>query len=313
MFSEILKIKPQVDAADLNKMERSLTSRFAKVAKGFGGGLLKAVKGGALVGAAISLVDKILNPLQAVQEAIDKTLAGADDVVTNAQQFNTTAGKLFKLRKFAEATGLDNSGLDTLMIKYQGALAESKADPSKPSAVKNFANDKDIAESFFSFIQSLNKMDREQQVLVQKEVFGEKQTLKMADFLRTDFSKLNTLMGLRPAGQYDQGLEKLGGLNDLKEAITASTTAEDTYQKSRTITQGMVLAKAQADQRALQEENKNIADYNNLKAISKTADEIMYQVQAFTRVAGAGIAKLIPAIEAIANSRLIRGILPGGK
>lgn len=319
MFTEILKIIPKLDAAALNKMQRDLSSRFTKVAKGFGKGLMQAFKGGAIAGAAISLIDKLLNPLKETQEAIDRTLSKADDIVTNAEQFGTTPGQLFKLQKFAQAKGLESDALNQLLVKFQGAIAEANADPKKDTSVRAFAGEKDIAKAFFEFIQSLNKMDRNQQVLVQQEVFGEKQTLKMAEFLRADFGQLEKNLKLKPAAAYDKPLTKLDNLEDRQSELTAARDAQDILQKSRLITGGMIDERAKAEQLELARENERIANFKNIQSINETGTKIATLVEQGVFMLGDLINKVTPAINNVVNkldtiskSGLIRGIF-GGK
>jgi len=89
MFSEILKIKPQLDNSDLNKMERTLQSRFKRIAKSFGGGIIQCPQGRGAFGAILAIVDKVLNPSRKLK-SIERILKSSDDVATNAKQFGTT-------------------------------------------------------------------------------------------------------------------------------------------------------------------------------------------------------------------------------
>jgi hypothetical protein len=312
MFKEILQIQPKLAPNDLNQMERQLNGRFSRVAKRFGGGLMTALKGGGIVGAAIGLVDKILNPLKETQDAIDKTLKMSDDVVTNAKQFNTTAGKLFRLQQIAKSTGLDEGSLDVLITKFQTAVAEAAADPSKRTSVRQFVGQKDSAEAFFQFIQSLQKLDRNQQLLVQQEVFGEKQVLKMADFLSTDFAKQTKLIGGPTSAQLDPGLQKLGDLNDLKDVLEARRNLNDTFAKSARINEGMVRSQDVQEKLALDRENKQIQSYANLANISNASNEILN----FAREAALNITGLVVKVTDLANnvkklteSRAAKGIM----
>jgi hypothetical protein len=240
MFSEILKIFPQLDNAALSKMEKGLTTRFKKAAKAFGQGMKASLLGGGIAGAALGLVDKLLNPLKETQDAIEKMLKQGDDVVTNAKQFGSTPGELFKLQKLAQATGLDADSLDVLIQKYSGAVAEAAKDPNKDTSVRRFANDTNMVDSFFQFIQSLKKMDPKDQVLVQQEVFGEKQVLKMADFMGSNFQELTDRLKLRPAGEYDAPLNKIGDLNDTADILAAQRSSDDLFRKAGLINEGMI-------------------------------------------------------------------------
>ncbi len=317
MFKEVLQIVPSIDTGALTKMERSLSSRFQKVAKGFGNGLLTAVKGGGWVGVTLSLIDKFLNPLKETREAIEKSISGANNITTNATQFNSTPGELFKLQKLAQAKGLDAEGLNTLLVKFQGAVAEAVRDPTKDTSVRNFTKDKDTVSSFFEFIQSLNKMDRNKQVTVQQEVFGEKQTLKMAEFLRADFAEIVKQTGLKSAAEYNPGIDKLSNLSDLSQVLKVSREVKDQESKAKLITEGMIRSMESADAVEAQKEKERIANFNNLQAISTTNEKIMNLVEKGVLQLGELITKLIPmgerlvgTIDRIKKSPLMR-LIPG--
>ena len=274
MFKEILKIIPTVDRSDLSRMESLLNSRFMKIGKKFGAGLKNVLMGGGVAGIALALIDKILNPLKEVQESIDRVLKQGDDLVTNANQFGTTAGKLFKLQQLGKATGLDEDALYTLISKFQATVAEAEADPKKQTSVRQFVGQEDAAAGFFEFIQALQKMDKNQQIRVQQEVFGEKQILKMADFLQSDFGKLSKQIGARSGDTYTPALEKLGGLNDLADALKAKQTLSDTLTKSKLINEDMITSKARADQAVLTQENERLKSYASIQTISEGTNKI---------------------------------------
>lgn len=312
MFKEILQIIPKLSPSDLTNMERSLGSRFGKIAKKFGKGLLGALSGGGIAGIALGLVDKLLNPLKETQEAIDRVLKQGDDIVTNAKQFGTTAGKLFRLQQLAKSTGLDPQQLFVLLEKFQGTVAEAAADPNKPTSVRQFVGEKDQAEAFFNFIQSLQKMTKTQQVLVQQEVFGEKQILKMADFLQTDFGAQTKLLGGPSAEKLTPGLEKLGNLNDLKDALEARRELNDVLKKSQSINEGMVRAQDTAAKLELDKENQRIKGYENLAAISDASARITNLVDQGVVMLGGLVTKvtdLTNNVKKLTESRAVKGIM----
>lgn len=315
MFKEILKIIPMLENKDLNQMERNLGSRFTKIAKKFGKGLVGALAGGGIAGLAIGLIDKLLNPLKETQDAIDRVLKQGDDIVTNAKQFGTTAGKLFKLQALAKSTGLDPESLFMLVNKFQNAVAEAKADPTKQTSVRKFVGQTDTAEAFFGFIQALQKMDKSQQLLVQQEVFGEKQTLKMADFLQTNFASQLQILKARPSEQYTPGLEKLGTLNDVKDALEARRELEDVLKKSNLINPQMVMSQNARAQLELDRENTRIGSYKALASVDLGVSKI-------TAIIEKGALDLIKVAEKASSlndlvmklsvSRVFKGILGSG-
>lgn len=317
MFSEILKIIPKLDEKDLRKMEQQLSSRLKKIAKGFGQGLTNVLKAGGIAGLAIGLIDKILNPLKEVQEAIDRMLGSSDDLATNAKQFNTSTGKLFKLSQLAQATGLDQEQLFMLLTKYQTAVAEAQANPNDPSAVKNYVGQQDTVEGFFQFIQALQRMDKNQQVLVQQQVFGEKQILKMADFLQQDFGQLMKATGLDKINSARLGapIDKMGNLKDLADVLAVRRNVQDTMVKGSIINEGMIRARDKAERVALERENQKIKSYESIASISEAVDGIMKLIEGGIAMIGDLIAflkpsvmKIISFIEGAMKSPWFRGI-----
>ncbi len=302
MFSEILKIIPRLDNKDLAQLERSLNTRFSRVAKKFGGGVMAALKGGGIAGIALGLIDKLLNPLKETQEAIDRTLKASDDLVTNAKQFNTTPGRLAKIQAFAGSTGLDPGTLSMMMTKFQTAVAEATQDPSKNKSVKNFVGEKDIAAAFFEFIQALQTMDSTQRLLVQQEVFGEKLILKQADLLNTDMTKLNKFFAKFDSDQLTKALNKTADLNDLTETLAQVRNLDDIQKKSSIINEGMVLSRDKSERFQLARENERIQSYKDLRAISDTSDRIFGLVETGVLQLGKFISFVTPAITKIVEA-----------
>ncbi len=260
------------------------------MSKKFGKGLVAALTGGGVAGFALGIVDKLLNPLKETQDAIDNMLKKSDDIVANAKQFGTTSGKLARLVAIAQSTGLDQQSLFTMLTKFQGAIAEATADPTKETSVRQFApkllrdeNGKplknqpepDIASLFFEFIQQSQKLNKSDQFLAQKDVFGEKLILKMSDFAQSDLVKQNKLLGGPSAEQLTKGFNKTGDLNDLKDLLTAKRTLNDDFTKSKIINADMVKQQDARAQLDLDRENKQIQSYQSLAEISIATNTVL--------------------------------------
>lgn len=316
-----------MDSSDLKKLEDQLQSRFTKISKKFGKGLMDVLKGGGIAGLALGLIDKLLNPLQAVQESIDRMLKTSDDLATQANQFNTSSGKLFKLVQIGKSAGLDQEGLFTLITKFQTAVAQAKADPNDQSvsAVRNFTNEKDTALNFFNFIQSLQKLDRNQQLLVQQQVFGEKQIGKMSEFLNLDFAKQFKETGLdkQSSETFTKSIDKMAKLSDLADILKVKNENKDLIAKSGVINESMIRQRAKSDALALEKENLQIKSYNDLAAISDTVSKIMLVVEQGVGLVGKLINMITPFInqatdfmQKFLKSPIIRGVkgwFGGGK
>lgn len=322
MFTEILKIIPKLDNKDLDRMQKQLQSRFTKITKGFGKGLVNAIKGGGILGLAVGLIDKVLNPLKEVQEAIDRSLNASDDLATNAKQFNTTTGKLAKLVTLAKATGLDQDSLFSLINKFQGAVAQAQIDPNDPanSAVKNYIGQEDTAQAFYSFVNQLQKMDKNQQILIQQQVFGEKQILKMAEFLQqgeAGFAEIARVAGIDKisTARAGQQIEKTAALADLDAQLRAGREFKDLVNKGSTINEGMIRARDKSERIALERENQKIRSYEDLAAISDTSNKILGVIEEGMSLLGGLIRTITPfvtkvsdAIDKLLKSPLVRGV-----
>jgi len=316
-----------MDSSDLKKLEDQLQSRFTKISKKFGKGLMDVLKGGGIAGLALGLIDKLLNPLQAVQESIDRMLKTSDDLATQANQFNTSSGKLFKLVQIGKSAGLDQEGLFTLITKFQTAVAQAKADPNDQSvsAVRNFTNEKDTVANFFNFIQQLQKMDRNSQLLVQQQIFGEKQIGKMSEFLNLDFAKQFRATGLdkQSSETFTKSIDKMAKLSDLADILKVKNENKDIIDKSRVINESMIKQRAKSDALALEKENLQIKSYNDLAAISDTVSKIMLIVEQGVGLIGKLINMVTPFINKATEfmkkflkspfMRGVSGLFGGGK
>lgn len=322
MFSDVLKIIPKLDANALRQMEKQLGSRLTRVAKGFGKGILNVIKGGGVIAIAGALIDKLLNPLKEVQEAVDRTLKHSDDTVTNAGQFNTTAGKLSRLQTFAKVQGLDEGELALLLVKFQGAVAKAKADPSQPSAVSNFVNEQDTAEGFFKFIQGLQKVqDPNARFAAQAEVFGEKQVGKMAEFLQSDFGKLARVIGGPSAEELTLAHTKISDLEEKQRIIEARREDADVLTKAQLLNESLISQLESVKKANLNQENNRLGRVETLAGIERS----MVQMSALLEKGYAELAPIItvglPAIvkeltslsKTLSVSRLIRLGLGIGK
>ena len=295
MFTDILRIKPQLDDKDLNAMDKKLSQRFSKIAKGFGKGLKLAA--GLALGA--SVLDKLINPLQDVKAAIDRTLGKADDIVTNAGQFDTTTRNLVKLRALADVNGLGPEQLDTLLTKFQGAVAQFRANPKDEtvSSVANFAGEKDIAVGFFNFITSLQKMNKDQQVLVQQQVFGEKQILKMAEFLQANFEESAKTLQKVDFDRVAKSAEKLAGLEQIDRNNKVIRGLNDLVDKSNVINKGTIANVNKSEVNALMRENGQIAR----SAAAFSAEENIAKLSENVEKLGNQLLTAIPEIFSVLN------------
>lgn len=321
VFSEVLKIIPRLDTATATAMEKSLNTRFQRIAKKFGGGIMNVIKSGGVLGVATALIDKVLNPLQSIQESIEKTLQQSGDLQTYAEHFGTSAGSLARLQAFGRAKGLEPEGVRLLLGKFQSSIAQAAGDPSKPSAVSAFVGKADTAEAFFEFIQSLQKLskvDPNAALRVQSEVFGEKQILKAADFLSADFKKLAFQIGGPTAQQLSRDIKDLDTASDFLDTERAKRELADFSSKAALVPQ-TIGGLLEGEDRALRQDNYRLTRFEHLKKISMATDEMLQLLEKAYLELSPYLAKVLPEImkeigwatKGIETSRTIRGMVPG--
>ncbi len=277
MWSEIVKFIPQLSSGDLGKMEQSLNSRFMKVAKKFGTGIKNILLGGGTVGVVLALIDKILSPLKEAQEALDRTLNHASDVTTLANQFGTTEGNIIKLQATGKQLGLDPESLNILLEKFQAKVAEAQHDPEAPSSVRQFIGQKDTVSAFAEFIQNLQKMSKNDQILVQENVFGEKQILKMAQFLQ-GFDKSKLAEGPK-AADLTAATQKVNSLDEMDKQITKARELQDVIDKANSITKDFVVASNTSKQIALDKENARLKNFEKLASLDDMVSKMGGQLE----------------------------------
>ncbi len=163
MFTEILRIKPVLDGAASKQMENNLSARFARVATRFRGGIMAALKG-SILGVSLGLLNKLLNPIEALEDKIKSLLGQGSDIRDLADRFNTSPANIKRLQDVGSSLGVTPDKLNDMMTKYANAVEQAKQELENPfqerspstNAVKNFVGEKDLAEGFFQFLRSLN-------------------------------------------------------------------------------------------------------------------------------------------------------------
>lgn len=319
MFSEILKIIPKLDEKDLAAMQKNLQGRFTKIAKKFGGGLMDIIKGGGILGIATTLIDKVLNPLKEVQESIERTLQKGDDLSTYAKQFSTSIGNLARLQAVGKATGLDEEGVRTLLGKFQSSVSTAAQNPGEITSVSAFVGRKDMAEAFFEFIQSMQKLTDVQRNLVQQEVFGEKQILKASSFLNADMPNLLRRIGGPTEQELSMAGGKIGGLKSMQDVLTAKRELQDLKDKADRMDGSNIVQMARGTDVDLARENKRLGNFDDLKKISMATDKLVKILEdGYLKLApllGEGLPALISYAEGMATaakaSRSLKGMAPG--
>jgi hypothetical protein len=286
MWKEILKIIPVLSNGELQKMVNSLNSRFKGVASKFAGGLKNALMGGGIFGLAGGIINKLLNPLQETQESFERTLNRIGDVKDAAAQFDTTPGNLLKLQSIAAVKGLKPDDLNTMLSKFQVAVAEARAKKEdmslKPedrvTVLDNFLTETDTVKNFFDFIQSLRAAPKDKQLLAQKDVFGEKMIGRQSAFLNSDFGDLFNKIGALPSEVYTQAVNNIDDVGDLVEEANVRRALNDVLVKAGIIKPSYAKALNARNDVLLGNENDNLKDFEGLIRAQIEADKIQHSL-----------------------------------
>jgi hypothetical protein len=314
-FSEVLLIKPKLDTADAKKMEDDLNGRFGRIANKFGKGLLKSFIGGGILGGAFAAINRLLNPLEEVEARIKALLGQSTDIRDTADHFGTTAGKFFKLQQLSHVAGLDDAGLKDLLetFKTQQDLAKKElADPSQgvhrsTVALKNFANEKDVADAFFRVIAKIQEQEPDVQKQTIEAIFGDKITGGAKRLFNLDLLKENDKLGSTDALQ--KRLDKDEEIAKLNRGLEARRNIQRFIKQSDAVSPESVRTIDAIDKAKIQKEAQQITDLEKLKnaavtieAIKTLAEQGLSQIEKLFGL----LAPVVPILNGISQGRGLR-------
>lgn len=284
MFEEVVKLTPQLDKNSLSTMFKTLNQRFSDVAKKFGAGMKGAMRLGPLAAVAGVFLAKLLNPLQKAEEIIDRILGKGGDLTDSAEELGADPGKLYRLETVAAAKGVDADTLRTLLGKFQGSLAQEQEASKKkdyvPGILSEFVKEKDTAEAFFSFIQSMQKLEKSRQVVVQQEVFGDKIRGRASPlFNEQNFSAL--LEKVPAADILGKAIKKADTLGDLKDIQSAIRNTEDFVRKTGLLNEGMIKDIDISERQKNRADDETLKRYDTLKSTSIAVQELTAKFDSF--------------------------------
>lgn len=314
-FTEILKVRPVLDNASASDMEARLSHRFSRVAKRFGAGL-KAIVKGSVVGISLGLIAKLLNPLEAIEERIKALLGQGSDLRDLADRFGSDAGQIFQLQAIGESVGLSPEKLQELMLKFAEAVETARkeikagGELSAPSiAVKQFAGDKNLAESFATFLKSI-RSDKKRDTL-EELVLGGKQFGAGQRLIDTDFVERGAALNLSGRG-VGKNAEKLASLAD-QQNLQRARDSVDLFERGARNTTGSVVQQLTArEKKEQQEANAKLLQAEALLRGAKGIDVITGLMEQLQTKLVQGLGYLVTISDNIAKMK-IPSWLGGGR
>lgn len=271
MFTEVLKIKPQLDNSDVTKMERTLSRRFGRVAKTFGKGIQTAVKG-SILGIGLSLLNRLMNPIAELEERIKNLLDMGKDVDERAAQLGATPGELLRLEAAAEREGISPDQLQSVLSSYQSAietarreiLAGGELSPASQS-LREFAMDENAVESFQRFLSGLRIASPEARAAAERDVLGGTQRGAMRRLIENglDFS------GAASAEDLSEAVSRAAALSRQQRLQERLNQQSQLMQGAGVVSPDIVSAMTARAQATEEAGIRRLADYQTLAKASE--------------------------------------------
>jgi hypothetical protein len=315
MFTEILRVKPVLDQNNAKQMENDLSRRFGRVAKKFGSGLTKIIKGNILF-MSLGFLTQLLNPLEKLEERIKSLLGQGTDIRDIADQFDTTPGQIKRLQDVAQNMGLAPDQLKDMMGRFAESLDRArqetmKKEPLSESSklVKDWMGEKDTAEAFFSFVQSLKAAKgtpvRE---TAEREIFGGVQKGASRRFIDADFAEEFRKLGTPSVARTNRAVEKTAQLAEQDRRMTTSREGTSFVEDAERMTAKMITDMNKAAEREREREQGQMKAMDDLAKAKEGIDNLVQGFQVLSIQVTKGVGYLGDMISIIKNSRLIKGI-----
>lgn len=236
MFAEVLRIRPVLDTPAARRMENQLNTRFATVATRFGRGLKTFLKGGligAVAGAGLGLLEKLLNPVKKLEERMTKLLEEGSDLRELAETFGTTPGRIKQIELAAQSLGVKPDQLKELMTKFADAVETATKEiaaggelSDTSNVVRNFTRG-NRADSFIEFLAGLNAAAPNLRQNGEEKVFGSQLRGGGRRLVETDFATLVARLGIGNEKGLTASATKLGNLADTAARLRAVNEANN--------------------------------------------------------------------------------------
>ncbi len=376
MFSEVVKLTPQVDRAGLNTMFNDLNKRFSETARKFGEGMKNAFKFGGIIGLVAGLVEKLLNPLEKAEEIINRIIDKGIDATTRAEEFGTTPGKLLRLQGVAAAHGVDDSQVNLLISKFQAALAKEQDAAAAPARIQKqltgatepvertkiqeqinaetdagrrtvlekrlngetdprqrslldlqlkqakeiaaqggilheFLGEKDFATAFFTFVQSLQKLEPAERKVVEDQVFGQRAIGRtLAFFNATDAAEI--LKRLPSEEKLNADATKTGKLADQRDLLSSILKLNTFDTKANLIGPKEVNAISESKVAQEKSDDETIKRFEQARQLQNRIDKVLNRAdKMFTRLSDEVMPSVLSTVDRITS--LIDRWDPDGK
>jgi hypothetical protein len=314
MFTEILRVKPVLDQGTAQKMENDLSKRFGRVASKFGKGLKSIMKGNLLF-MSLGLLTNLLNPLEKLEERVRSLMGQGTDIKDLADQFDTTPGKLKRLQDVGQNLGLNPDQLKDMMSRFADAMDKARQEAKKKEPlsesskmVKDFTGEKDTAEAFFSFIQSLKAAGGETREKVEREVLGGVQKGASRRFIDADFNKEFSRLGTPGIERTNRAVENAAKLDEKNRRMTTAREGTSMVTGMEGLNATMIRDMNKAKEREQEREQEQMKSRRDLTQAKEGIDTLVLGFQTLMTEVTKGVGYLGMLVNAIKDSRFFKGL-----
>ena len=299
--SYLITIKFAADASATKQTEKKLNSVFDRVTKRFKSGLGKVASGfktglklTSMAGALATVLSRILAPLSELNDKINATLSRARDIKQNAAAYGTSVEELTALQGYAAGSGISAEALNAAMAKMQVLIGQAAS--GEENILSNYAGATNMAKAFYNIMNQLaNETDNTKRAAMASEIFGARAITQLNPLISggmgkdfKDFIKQANLKG------YAGAVNTLAERENQQSKLAFLTDINDTIAKSKIITADTLEKQNKNRQAALNRENANLSNYDNLASMDTSIQQILQQI---TSVVTFISTKLMPFVE----------------
>lgn len=299
--SYLITIKFAADANSTKQTERKLNSVFDRVTKRFKSGLGKVANGlktglklTSMATGLATVLARVLAPLSELNDKINATLTRARDIKQNAAAYGTSVEELAALQGYAAGSGISAEALNSAMAKMQVLIGQAAA--GENNILSNYAGETNMAKAFYNIMNQLaEETDNTKRAAMASEIFGARAITQLNPLISGGMGKdFNSFIKQANLKEYAGAVNTLSERENQQSRLAFLTDINDTIAKSKIITASTIEKQNQNRKAALQRENANLSNYDNLASIDTSIQQILQQV---TSVVTFVSTKLMPFVE----------------
>lgn len=277
-------IQPNMSPEDAKKLEDDLNKRFNNVAKKAGKNLGNSLGGAVKVGllAAAGAIAALIasNPFDKINEDLNKILDTFDNIQTFAGEFGVSSGKYAIAKSIAGSVGIDNfeTILNRFADKLEGARQKDEKGQIKDPYLKEFLGAPDVIDAFYSFADTLKKMEPDRRNAALNEVFGGRMGTRLSEFVQTDLKERYDAIFKAFPNLKEQELTKFlnekGDLEDYQKILREQNKFRELMLMGKATTKGTIEAQAAVNRAEITKGVQQLSEYQSYAELKLVQERV---------------------------------------